>query len=368
MTIIKWSLAVLYTIGILCVIFGNDIMGSWREGIVLFGYATVGFSAFVTFLIALLSYQMNQKKAVRIIQAAVIQQLFFFNFLNFSTMKQFYTRSKAAFFILLVAFSLPFTTHAQTVTQAWAALASTASPIGIAIDASGNVYTTNYNNSTVSKITSAGVVTQSWAALASGASSAGIAISATGNVYTANYGNNTVSKITGAAVVPVELLSFSGKFLLNDKEGSNLLTWQTASEVKNKGFEVERLMVNGEWLIMGFVKAQGKAAIYDFVDNQPLSTSYYRLRQIDNDGKETLSKVISIQSKGKGKALTIYPNPVSNTLTLENTEGVNFQILNLLGQQVLNGKMNGQRLDVSRLPQGTYVLKVGTEVAKFVKQ
>jgi bacteriorhodopsin len=63
MTIIKWSLAALYTIGILCIIFGNDVMGSWREGIVLFGYATVGFSAFVTFLIAFLSYRVEDIKA-----------------------------------------------------------------------------------------------------------------------------------------------------------------------------------------------------------------------------------------------------------------------------------------------------------------
>ncbi len=63
MAIIKWGLAALYTIGILCIIFGNDIMGSWREGIVLFGYATVGFSAFVTFLIAFLSYRIEDSKA-----------------------------------------------------------------------------------------------------------------------------------------------------------------------------------------------------------------------------------------------------------------------------------------------------------------
>jgi pyruvate carboxylase len=49
------------------------------------------------------------------------------------------------------------------------------------------------------------------------------------------------------------------------------------------------------------------------------------------------------------------------------TEGSLFQVINLLGQQVLVGKTT-QQLDVSALPQGTYVLKVGTEVAKFVKQ
>jgi DNA-binding beta-propeller fold protein YncE len=284
-------------------------------------------------------------------------------------MKNVYTLSKAAFFILLVAFSLPFTTHAQTVTQSWAALASGAGPFGIAIDAAGNVYTANYSNRTVSKITSAGVVTQSWAALASTANPAVIAISATGNVYTANYGNSTVSKITGAAVLPVELLSFSGKFLLNDKGGSNLLTWQTASEVNNKGFEVERLNGN-DWQTLGFVNGNNKAATYNFTDNAPLPTSYYRLRQMDNDGKETLSKVISIATVDThGRVyLRAYPSVTTGILTLETVEGVDFQVINLLGQQVLSGKTNGQRLDVSRLSQGTYVLKVGTEVAKFVKQ
>ena len=73
----------------------------------------------------------------------------------------------------------------------------------------------------------------------------------------------------------------------------------------------------------------------------------------------------------KGKGLKVYPNPVSNTLTVENTEGVDFQVINLLGQQILTGKTPPSGvggLDVSALPQGTYFLKVGTEVAKFVKQ
>jgi hypothetical protein len=62
---------------------------------------------------------------------------------------------------------------------------------------------------------------------------------------------------------------------------------------------------------------------------------------------------------------------VSNTLTVENTEDDeemgNFQILNLFGQQVLSGK-TGQGLDVSALPQGTYLLRVGEEQVKFVKE
>ncbi len=92
-------------------------------------------------------------------------------------------------------------TPAGVVTESWAALVFNASPSAIAIDASGNVYTANENLSTVSKITPAGVVTESWAALASFASPVAIAIDASGNVYTANQNHSTVSKITPAGVV-----------------------------------------------------------------------------------------------------------------------------------------------------------------------
>jgi hypothetical protein len=148
---------------------------------------------------------------------------------------------------------------------------------------------------------------------------------------------------------------------------SNILTWQTASEVSNRGFEVERLVTDKVWQTLTFVKSKGAKGTYTFTDNTPLSTSYYRLKQVDNDGKFEYSKVISIAQTSKGKGLSVYPNPVSSHLTIENTEGETFQILNLLGQQVLSGKTT-QQIDVSRLPQGTYILKVGAEQVKFIKQ
>jgi hypothetical protein len=209
-----------------------------------------------------------------------------------------------------------------------------------------------------------------------------------GGNYTSPSSYFTVYTGAGTSVVlPVELLSFSGKYippsggLKGANEGANLLTWATASEVNNKGFEVQAspdLSKGGEWQTLGFVAAKGKGSNYEFTDKAPLwgvgGLSYYRLRQIDNDGKETLSKVISIEQKGNGKGLAVYPNPVTNTLNIENTvqgtpfgEGVNFQILNLLGQQVLSGKTAAQ-VDVSALLQGTYFLKAGAEQVKFIKQ
>ena len=167
-------------------------------------------------------------------------------------------------------------------------------------------------------------------------------------------------------VLSTELVSFVAKSSLS----GNLLTWTTANEVNNKGFEIERLNGN-DWQNIGFKTANNKASSYQFIDNTPLSISTYRLRQIDNDGKETLSKAISIVANGDGK-LKAYPNPVSNTLTIETGDAnAHYQIINLLGQTILRGQTpsaGARTLDVSALSKGSYVLKVGAEQVKFVKQ
>jgi hypothetical protein len=160
----------------------------------------------------------------------------------------------------------------------------------------------------------------------------------------------------------VDLLDFKA----TPSVSGNLLMWVTANEVNNKGFEIERLMATGEWIVLGFIPAKGKNATYDFTDKTPLNTSYYRLRQIDLDGKETLSKVVSVLNKDNSK-LKVYPNPVSNMLMVETDNTGEFFIVNLLGQRIISGKA-AQRIDVSALPSGTYVLKIGEERVKFVRQ
>ena len=174
------------------------------------------------------------------------------------------------------------------------------------------------------------------------------------------------NNFTGS-VLPVELTAFD----VQNTEGSkNHLTWATASETNNKGFDIERSRDGTTFQSIGTVKAIGKAGNYNFTDAEPVNgTNYYRLRQIDFDGTETFSKVVSVANKG-GKALKVYPTLVTNGILTVDTEGVqlrDFSVTNLLGQQVLVGKTTTQ-IDVSSLAKGTYMLKVGSEVAKFVKQ
>jgi hypothetical protein len=178
----------------------------------------------------------------------------------------------------------------------------------------------------------------------------------------------------GGAVLPVEILNFSGY----TEGSSNRLVWTTANEINNKGFQIERLNCRdtrpcvSTWESMGFVNSKGNTATYQFTDKSPLrGLGAYRLRQIDNDGKETLSKIISLSNTVKS-SLKVYPNPATDVLTVDavDTHGrvyLQFQIINLLGQIILRGPLN-QVVDVSALPNGTYFVKVGLEQVKFVKQ
>ena len=171
-------------------------------------------------------------------------------------------------------------------------------------------------------------------------------------------------ELLAPASVPVELMTFSAR----QSQQKILLQWETAQEINSKGFQIERQeSANTAWNVIGFVPSMNKAAKYEFLDDAPLRINYYRLRQMDNDGKAALSKVVSVHFKGE-KTLKIYPSIVANDfLTVESSETSDFAIFNMLGQQALNGK-SVQRIDVSTLPQGTYILKIGDKQAKFVKQ
>ena len=192
------------------------------------------------------------------------------------------------------------------------------------------------------------------------------------NPYVATVTNvNTFSPfvVANQNALSVELLDFKGTPQYN----GNFLTWETANEVNNKGFQIERLMDNGEWATLGFIKAQGKAATYEFLDNQPFTTSYYRLRQIDNDGKVTLSKVISIERQAKNGSLRVYPNPAHNRLTIDypidvQKELEQYTVVNMLGQTLLQGKLTSNSLDISSLPTGAFIIKIGEAQSKFFKQ
>jgi len=173
--------------------------------------------------------------------------------------------------------------------------------------------------------------------------------------------------------LPVELMSFEG-----EKENTSVaLTWETASEKNNEGFEVQRSMDGEEWTAIDFVKGNGTTTTtssYHFVDDAPFfGNNYYRLKQIDFDGKFEYTHVVSVVSETLSETIQLFPNPVTDELNITDGEGEAI-IYNLLGQPIRSFSIPNSTFSIntSDLAKGQYILSIQQEngtiaTKRFVK-
>ncbi len=143
---------------------------------------------------------------------------------------------------------------------------------------------------------------------------------------------------TTAAALPVEL----SKFEVHARQRDVLLTWQTASEQNNDGFEIERSADGRDWEMIGFVEGNGTTSDvheYFFYDEKPmLGENYYRLRQVDFDGQFDYSmvKVVQFNNGEAAGGPTVAPNPArpGQTLTVSSAvrDAAEIRLLDLNGR------------------------------------
>jgi Secretion system C-terminal sorting domain len=206
-----------------------------------------------------------------------------------------------------------------------------------------------------------------------------------GSGFYLEYQTPTFSEFSAADIVvlAVELKNLSA----NSQGNANVINWTTATEKNNAYFAIER-SANGEtgWVNIGTVKGLSNTSVetnYSFNDNTPLSISYYRLRSVDNQGKEELSKVVSVYRKtGKFNINKIFPNPSVETFNIDfeatSISKVIATVTDIVGRVVsiqtiqANEGLNRFSLNLNGLPQGSYILslKEGNTVAtqRIVKQ
>lgn len=143
------------------------------------------------------------------------------------------------------------------------------------------------------------------------------------------------------------------------------LTWATTSEFGSKGFEVMHSSNGTDWKQVGFVKAitgNSTHKAYSFDHNNPADgINYYRLMQVDIDGKKSAGKIITI-SFGTTSGFTVYPNPVLDYLNIRNDQnhpGL-VKILNATGQPVFVQKLSGafMRINMTGFKPGLYHVEI----------
>jgi photosystem II stability/assembly factor-like uncharacterized protein len=188
--------------------------------------------------------------------------------------------------------------------------------------------------------------------------------------YAAGYPGKILKTINGG--LPVELISFSAECVDNDV----ILSWTTASETNNKGFQVERSIKNSKLQIknfetMGFVNGNGTSTElnhYSFTDENLSAGKYiYRLKQIDYDGSFEYSNEIEVDVNVVNEFVLYqnYPNPFNPStnikFTIPDFGFTTLKIYDVLGNEVATlvneEKHPGEyeiEFDASKLSSGIY--------------
>ena len=174
----------------------------------------------------------------------------------------------------------------------------------------------------------------------------------------------------GGNPLPITLLYFKGQH----ESPVNFLEWETAMEIDNDFFIIERANDAVSFSEIGRVDGAGNSTSilhYSLIDRSPImGINYYRLKQVDFNGQFSYSQIISIEVNPFElySEIEIGPNPfgdfVKINLISERDEKVEFEVHNVLGQKVYSGNLkvskgsNHFHLDMFYLAAGSYTLSL----------
>jgi hypothetical protein len=188
-------------------------------------------------------------------------------------------------------------------------------------------------------------------------------------------------KVMYEYLIPVELISFTA----NVSNNSVNLKWNTATELNNSGFEIQRKSANSEWSNIGFVAGFGTTTepkAYSFTDDKAAVGNFtYRLKQVDFDGSFEYSNEINVDVNAPAQYSLDqnYPNPFNPSTLIKYSVAqdgfVNVSIFNLLGEKVatlVNSNMKAGSYELnfnaSQLSSGVYFYSIDAGDFKAVRK
>ncbi len=181
------------------------------------------------------------------------------------------------------------------------------------------------------------------------------AINFTGFTSQTSFSQFEIGSITSP--LPITLVTFGGerREQAGEKTEEVKLTWATASEVSNKGFEIQVSDNAQTFKKIAFVEGRGNSTTvssYQLAVSNP-NDGYYRLKQVDFDGKFSYSPIVFVEGV---ETLKVYPNPNSGTFTIsvgKDKLDLPASLLNAQGVEVWRGTQTEVK---ANLPAGMYFL------------
>ncbi len=178
------------------------------------------------------------------------------------------------------------------------------------------------------------------------------------------------SQCPAGDVAPVTLTSFTARH----KGNGVAIDWSTSQELNNSYFQVERSADGStNWSVIATVIGAGNSQVvnnYNSYDASPLSgDNYYRLKQVDKDGKYVYSNTVAVKMDLQKTAISVLANPFYNTLSVNfaspTSQNVTARLIDITGKQIAvekwsvnNGTTKKDFANVSGLQPGMYLLSI----------
>jgi hypothetical protein len=184
---------------------------------------------------------------------------------------------------------------------------------------------------------------------------------ATGSDDAVGIGEFNVTQV----VLPINLIDYK----VSTQNKNTNIQWSTATEINNSHFNIEHSLDGRNFDIVGEIKGAGTSTTikdYTFIhENVPSGVNYYRLTQVDYDGKSETFEVKSVKVEGE-KTFRAFPSETTDFLNIELNTDFPVILYDAMGKEQMKIKTS-DKINISNLVNGIYFLKSGNETIKIRK-
>jgi hypothetical protein len=187
-----------------------------------------------------------------------------------------------------------------------------------------------------------------------------------------DWGLTAYTTFNVGSVLPLRLVTFS---VMNRAQWVDL-QWETTDEVNTSHFVIERSADARSWTSIGQVASRNTSGrhLYNAKDSLPMNGwNYYRLKQVDNDGRFSYSQTLSVNRKTE--MVKLFPNPATSevqVLLKKQVASLRIDLLDASGRLqktfVINNPASLIKLPLTDVPSGVYHLRIRSENEEWMER